>query len=245
MSVNPENSNNPFDYVGKYHNEVLDAFISELSSDSVSFENPLTFCTWMFKFITDTSLSITAPGIVEPGMVSDTLTPMVLSVNYYEQSLTDVLDVYTLTEEQKLYFTDLNDFIVSAEIESEEQLQDFVNSIIAKENQVSSVFEGNGEYVMQMAYSMLSVAKYSAVYWHDNFSDPDSSWSNLTITFENEEVWDIGESAAAPTHWSEYVAEDAVGALSAVYLSLGAVGPWGALASAAFSTGWSILKDNA
>lgn len=240
QTINPENPNNPFDYIGKYHNLILDSFCEEISNSSKIFNTPTDFVSWMIRTIADKSFDFLAPQLKKDlSSISKTVSMMTTSTNYFED-LSSMLSASFLSADEKKYFIELNEEVINSDISNPEGLKKLVNQLTERENRVKDIFS-ESKIIEEMAYSTISVAKYSAVYWNSNWSNPQSNWSNLKINFKKYEPWDI--EVPEGKHWSEYAADDAASAIGAVLCSAGTCGPWGVVASAAFGTGWSVLTS--
>ncbi len=210
----------------------------------------MVFNEWLQNFIAEKTVEYLSPDLlpisnrclrlrVESAALGTSVNANSL---YIHEGFNEVMNLSGLPTDAKAYFTDFFEDVQNLDIETSSELNDAITFIKNKEDNVIDDLEANGRYAIDMAFYMMAVARYSCDYWPNNFTDSSSKWYNMDIKFEDHDDWDIPVPAAK--HWSEYAADDAAAALSSVVVSLGAVGPWGALASAALGTGWSIVSNN-
>jgi hypothetical protein len=160
--VNPNNPANPQDFLGQQHNEAVSAVVSTYGEQIAQIQDPHA----KQQFITSAVQSTVESMFGYQGPVDAYFTQLpgyngLLSQVDFENEYTAIIDCFPdLYPWLRNRFRDLLNMVVVLPIETEDEVNNALNTILAFENQVISSGEGD-----ETLLGAIAVTKYSLYGW--------------------------------------------------------------------------------
>ena len=215
---------NPYDSIGQYHNQILQAFIDQYEVDEIS---------------ADLCVSVVDSFMEEIGW--DFLTvEQVQQLNdlavFFENHTAEQIDSINLAlieaEGYSQAFRNYYQAVGDAFLEMEEDL--IISALLDTEQEIFND-EGLSEEERNILLMNTSVARYSTVYWAAVSNDPDSPWTNGSAGKVTFSWYNVGEADA------DGIITGAVGGLLLTKTVQGAI--VGGLAGGALGSLWGAAKQ--
>jgi hypothetical protein len=161
QNINPENSNNPFDFIGEYNNDILKHIIDNIDD-----------------FGSDTNSIIKEASKMINKYCYDNRTDLESKINtaipYY------ATHTYQLSDTEKNYYMDIDDLFEDAYVYMNTDLYANINSLITSLKSIENAVANNGSLdsiAKKNLFCTLALTKYSLVFWGKEFQNRKSLWN--------------------------------------------------------------------